>query len=172
MRHSDCDGWELTRKAESFVHTNPLHIDRSILSYPIIGRVTLLPEGYLDTQIYYLGPTCCKFIFVQLKRKPSRCSLSRLSSGLKGSIWQPYNSLCGTLSRCYPANIGSQTFQITHCSVIITLDVQTRPFEADSRWDQLIMESRLCERLHNAQSLIKHVPDILDRSRDNPRATC
>lgn len=103
----------------------------------------------------------------QSKGEATRCGLSWLTRRLKCSIRQPYITLGRTLTRRYPTNICSETLHITDCPVVIALDAQTRLFKTYGSRDQLIVQSGLCQSLHYIHSLIKHMPDILNRCCDD-----
>lgn len=58
-----------------------------------------------------------------------------------------------------------------HSFIVVSDDVQTRPFKGGSGGNELVVQAGLCERLWRSHVLVEDMVNVLDSCCDNARAT-
>lgn len=105
------------------------------------------------------------FFSLRLNSKASAILLPGLTRRLKRAIGQKPQTLCTTAARRHPRHVCANLLQIRRGSII------KRILEAHLGGDKLIVESGLRQCLGRRHIATKHMNDILDRRRNNARAT-
>lgn len=101
-----------------------------------------------------------------LYRIPSRVQLAWLPSSIESAIRKHTNCLRRALSWCDPANIVSTALHKGDSRIIIGI------FEGDLIWDQLIVQTRLCQSFRRCHPLVDDVNDVLDSCGDDTASSC